>query len=71
LTPRSLNFTTKLLKTVRDVAMLVLLLRLLRDAVTFCILENTRESTTAEERFLVHIGWRDKGARISENWLRG
>jgi hypothetical protein len=51
--------------------MLVLLLRPLRDAVTFCILEKTREPTTAEERFLVQIGWRDKGARISENWLRG
>jgi hypothetical protein len=34
----------------RDVAMLVLLRR------SLCVLEKTREPTTAEERFLVQIG---------------
>jgi len=33
----------------RDAAMLVLLLRPLRNAVTFCVLEKTRDPTTTEE----------------------
>jgi hypothetical protein len=40
-------------KTMRDAAMLMLLLRPLRDAVTFCILEKTRGPTTTEKRFRV------------------
>jgi hypothetical protein len=38
-------------KAMRDAAML--LLRPLRDAVTFCILEKTRDPTTTEKRFRV------------------
>ena len=43
----------KAVKTMRDAAILVLLHRPLRNAVTFCILEKTREPTTTEERLRV------------------
>ena len=43
----------KAVKTMRDAAILVLLLRPLRNAVTFCILEKTRDPTATEERLRV------------------
>jgi hypothetical protein len=40
-------------KITRDAAILVILLRPIRNAVTFCILEKTRDLTTTEERLRV------------------
>jgi hypothetical protein len=37
-------------RTMREAAMLLLLRRLLRDAVTFCAFQKIREPTTAEQR---------------------
>jgi hypothetical protein len=43
----------KTVKTMRFAAILILLLRPLRDAVTVCTLEKTRDKTTTEERLRV------------------
>jgi hypothetical protein len=43
----------KAVKTMKEAAILVLLLRTLRNAVMFCILEKTRDPTTTEERVRV------------------